>query len=144
MKLSILDSLEIARGASSAEALRTAIGLAQLGDELGLARYWMVEHHGFGHELCPAPDVLAGAVAAGTKHIRVGVGGMLVNRSPNPSARWKRSIRGGSIVRDEFIALGRLAERTPEQEAHLTAMKQDMADRLLSLPAAEAYDVDPA
>ena len=80
MKLSILDSLEVARGSTSAAALQAAIGLAKLGDELGLERYWVVEHHGFGHELCPAPDILLGAVASATRRIRVGAGGMLLNR----------------------------------------------------------------
>lgn len=47
-------------------------------------------------------------------------------------------IREG-IVRDEFIALGRKPDRTPEEERHLAALKQDMADRLLALPAEEIY-----
>jgi hypothetical protein len=49
-------------------------------------------------------------------------------------------IRDG-IVREEFIALGRKPERTLEEDARLAMLKQDMADRLLSLSAADAYDV---
>lgn len=49
-------------------------------------------------------------------------------------------IREG-IVRDEFIALGRKPDRTAEEENRLEWLKQDMADRLLSLPADEIYDL---
>lgn len=80
MQVSILDSLEIPDEGGSAQALRNAVELARLGEELRLPRYWLTEHHGFPTELCPAPDVLAGAVAAATSRIRVGVGGMLLNR----------------------------------------------------------------
>lgn len=49
-------------------------------------------------------------------------------------------IRDG-IVRDEFIALGRKPDRTAEDDHRLEWLKQDMADRLLSLPADEIYDL---
>lgn len=43
------------------------------------------------------------------------------------------------IVRDEFIELGRKADRTPEEDGRLEWLKRDMADRILSLPATEVY-----
>jgi hypothetical protein len=43
-------------------------------------------------------------------------------------------------VSDEFIDLARTAQRTPDQEARLTGLKQDMARRLTALPAHEVYD----
>jgi hypothetical protein len=49
-------------------------------------------------------------------------------------------IRDG-LVRDEFIALSRKADRTADEELRLTQLKQEMAERLLALPAAEVYDV---
>lgn len=49
-------------------------------------------------------------------------------------------IREG-FVTDEFIALSRRPGRTAEEEAHLTVLKQEMADRLLGVPAEEVYDV---
>jgi hypothetical protein len=48
-------------------------------------------------------------------------------------------IRAGH-VRDEFIALARKTDRTPDEERRLTELKQEMADRLLALPATEIYD----
>lgn len=49
-------------------------------------------------------------------------------------------IREG-LVRDEFIALGRKADRTADEEMQLTLLKQQMAERLLATSAAEVYDV---
>ncbi len=49
-------------------------------------------------------------------------------------------IREG-FVTDEFIALARKEVRTAEEDAHLTVLKQEMADRLLSKAAVDVYDV---
>lgn len=46
------------------------------------------------------------------------------------------------LVGEEFIELSRQPVRTADQESRLTVLKQEMADRLLATPAAEAYDVD--
>jgi len=43
-------------------------------------------------------------------------------------------------VSDEFIALVRRPSRTADEERHLARLKGEMADRLMSLPAAEVYD----
>ncbi|WP_196260812.1 hypothetical protein [Pelagibacterium limicola] len=48
-------------------------------------------------------------------------------------------IREG-IVREEFIFLGRKPDRTAEETIRLTELKQDMAERLLALPATDIYD----
>ncbi len=40
--------------------------------------------------------------------------------------------------------LARRGPSTPEEEARLDRMKQDMADRLMALPASEVYDARPA
>lgn len=52
----------------------------------------------------------------------------------------KLTIREG-IVREEFILLGRKPDRTDDENERLAALKLDMADRLLSLPSEQAYDV---
>ena len=49
-------------------------------------------------------------------------------------------IRDG-FVTDEFIALTRKTGRTPDEEAHLDVLKQEMADRLLAVPPDQVYDV---
>jgi len=44
------------------------------------------------------------------------------------------------LVRDDFIALVRKEQKNPDDEERLVWMKEEMADRLLSLPADEVYD----
>jgi hypothetical protein len=46
------------------------------------------------------------------------------------------------FVSDEFIDLARTEERTDAQEERLTALKWEMADRVMARPADEVYDVD--
>jgi len=43
------------------------------------------------------------------------------------------------FVTDEFIALAR-KERSPEEDARLDVLKQEMAERVMSSPAADVYD----
>jgi hypothetical protein len=45
-------------------------------------------------------------------------------------------------VGEEFIALARMENRTEQQENRLTVLKREMAELLLTTPAAEVYDVD--
>jgi hypothetical protein len=44
-------------------------------------------------------------------------------------------------VSDEFIALARTPERTPEQERRLVQMKLELADHVMSASAADVYEV---
>ncbi|MGH8999758.1 MAG: hypothetical protein ACRDY7_10250 [Acidimicrobiia bacterium] len=48
-------------------------------------------------------------------------------------------LRGG-LVKDEFVDLARRGPATPAEEERLVWLKQDMADRLMSLPADQVYD----
>lgn len=50
------------------------------------------------------------------------------------------TIRPGH-VRAEFVELGAMANRSAEQDARLDALKHEMAERLLPLPADEIYRV---
>ena len=49
-------------------------------------------------------------------------------------------IREGFVV-DEFIVLARKDDRTAAEERRLATLKQEMADRLLSRPAREVYEI---
>lgn len=48
------------------------------------------------------------------------------------------------LVSDEFVDLARRGASTAEEEARLAWLKQDMADRLMALPAGDVYDARPA
>src|SRR5467141_354495 len=80
---SVLDLAPIAAGATPADAFRNALELAQHAEEWGYKRFWLAEHHNMPGIASAATAVVVGHVAAGTKTIRVGSGGvMLPNHAP--------------------------------------------------------------
>lgn len=82
-RFSVLDRSRTREGHSNAEALRDTVRFAQELEELGYHRFWVSEHHGVPGVAGSAPTVLAAAVAAATRTIRVGTGGvMLPNHRP--------------------------------------------------------------
>ncbi|MFF5701291.1 MsnO8 family LLM class oxidoreductase [Streptomyces sp. NPDC012794] len=82
-KVSVLDRSRIREGHTAPEALRDTVELARAADELGYHRFWVSEHHSVPGVAGSAPTVLAAAVAAATRRIRVGTGGvMLPNHQP--------------------------------------------------------------
>ncbi len=83
MKLSVLDQTPIAQGASPASALANSIDLARHCEGLGYHRTWLAEHHASEALAGSAPEILITAVAAATRRMRIGSGGvMLPHYSP--------------------------------------------------------------
>lgn len=82
-RFSVLDRSRTREGHDGPEALRDTVRLAQELERLGYHRIWVSEHHGVPGVAGSAPTVLAAAVAAATRTIRVGTGGvMLPNHQP--------------------------------------------------------------
>jgi luciferase family oxidoreductase group 1 len=80
---SILDLAVVVQGATPADALRNTLDLAQHAERWGYQRYWLAEHHNMVGIASAATAVVIGYVAAGTRTIRVGSGGiMLPNHAP--------------------------------------------------------------
>ena len=80
---SILDLAPITRGSNAAAALRNTLDLAQHAERMGYHRFWLAEHHNMPGIASAATAVVIGHVAAGTRTIRVGAGGiMLPNHAP--------------------------------------------------------------
>lgn len=83
LRLSVLDQSPIAEGSTGAQALRNTLDLARLTDELGYNRYWLAEHHGAPMLAGTTPEAMIGPIAAATRRLRVGSGGvMLPHYSP--------------------------------------------------------------
>ncbi len=81
--LSVLDLAPIPQGSSPREAFRASLSLAQLAEKLGYHRYWLAEHHNMTGIASAATSVLIGYLAAGTKTLHLGSGGvMLPNHAP--------------------------------------------------------------
>ncbi|MEW2567974.1 LLM class flavin-dependent oxidoreductase [Streptomyces sp. NPDC047070] len=82
-RFSVLDRSRTREGHGAPEALRDTVRLARELEGLGYHRIWVSEHHGVPGVAGSAPTVLAAAVAAATRSIRVGTGGvMLPNHQP--------------------------------------------------------------
>jgi len=81
--LSVLDLSPIPVGSDAAQSLRNSLDLAQHAERWGYRRFWLAEHHSMPGIASAATAVVIGHVAAGTKTIRVGAGGiMLPNHAP--------------------------------------------------------------
>lgn len=83
VRFSVLDLCPVVSGGSPAQSFRHTLQLAQHAECLGYYRYWLAEHHNMPGIASSATSLVIGHVAAGTKTIRVGSGGiMLPNHSP--------------------------------------------------------------
>ncbi|HEY6632120.1 MAG TPA: LLM class flavin-dependent oxidoreductase [Rhizobiaceae bacterium] len=81
--LSVLDLSPVPEGSTPGQSLKNTLDLARHAEGLGYHRYWLAEHHNMPGIASAATSVVIGHVAAGTKTIRVGAGGiMLPNHSP--------------------------------------------------------------
>ncbi|AZL58252.1 LLM class flavin-dependent oxidoreductase [Tabrizicola piscis] len=82
-KFSLLDLSPIPEGKTAAEALASTVELAQAAEGFGYHRYWLAEHHNMPGIASAATAVVIGQVAAATKSMRIGAGGiMLPNHAP--------------------------------------------------------------
>ncbi|KGJ71688.1 alkane 1-monooxygenase [Cryobacterium roopkundense] len=94
--LSILDLAPIAPGQTARESFAASVALAQTAEKHGYTRVWYAEHHNMPTIASSATAVLVGHVAAQTRSIRLGAGGvMLPNHSP-------------LVIAEQFGTLGEL------------------------------------
>lgn len=81
--LSVLDLAPVPEGSDTGQALRNSLDLARHAEAAGYHRYWMAEHHNMPGIASAATAVALAHVAAGTRRIRIGAGGiMLPNHAP--------------------------------------------------------------
>lgn len=83
LAVSVLDLVGMRPREGAGSAIARSVELAKHVEQLGYRRYWLAEHHSIAGLACSATAVLIGHVAAATKTIRVGSGGiMLPNHAP--------------------------------------------------------------
>jgi len=81
--LSILDLVRVTEDTDARAALDNARDLASHAEQWGYQRFWLAEHHNFPGIASAATSLVIAHVAAGTRTIRVGAGGiMLPNHAP--------------------------------------------------------------
>jgi len=125
---SILDLTPIKQGGSVAATFRETVELARHAETLGYKRYWLVEHHNTPSVAGAATVVLMAHVAAHTRTIRIGAGGiMLPNHAPLMVAEQFGTL---AALHPGRIDLG-LGRGVPSDPATLQALRRtpnDMAD----------------
>lgn len=83
LPLSLLDLAPIHQQGSVAQALDNSRRMAVMAEQSGYHRVWLAEHHGMQGVASSATALVISHIAAATKKIRVGSGGiMLPNHSP--------------------------------------------------------------
>lgn len=81
--LSILDLVRVTQDTDARGALDNARELAAHAENLGYRRFWVAEHHNMPGIASAATSLVIAHIAAGTRLIRVGAGGiMLPNHAP--------------------------------------------------------------
>lgn len=94
--LSILDLVRVTQATDARGALDNARDLAARAEDWGYRRFWVAEHHNMAGIASAATAVVIAHIAAGTRRIRVGAGGiMLPNHAP-------------LVVAEQFGTLARL------------------------------------
>ncbi|MDB5504983.1 MAG: alkane 1-monooxygenase [Tardiphaga sp.] len=94
--LSILDLVRVTEETDARGALDNARDLAAHAENWGYRRFWVAEHHNMAGIASAATSLVVSHIAAGTKTIRVGAGGiMLPNHAP-------------IIIAEQFGTLARL------------------------------------
>jgi luciferase family oxidoreductase group 1 len=78
MKLSVLDHSMVSEGQPPAATIQDSLALARHCDTLGYHRYWVSEHHSSRAIAGTAPEILIAAIAATTRHMRIGSGGVML------------------------------------------------------------------
>lgn len=117
--LSILDPSPIFAGRRAADALNETRQLAQAADQMNFRSYWVQEHHNAASFAGTAPELLMADLAARTKRITLGSGGiMLPNYSPLKVAEWGQTLSQLYPGRIE-IGLGRATGADPRTSAAL-------------------------
>ena len=83
LPVSVLDLVGMRPGESAGSAIERSVDVARHAEAFGYRRFWLAEHHSIAGLACSATPVLIGHVAAATRTIRVGSGGvMLPNHAP--------------------------------------------------------------
>jgi luciferase family oxidoreductase group 1 len=79
LTLSVLDQSPIRSGSTAFDAVEETVKLAQATEALGYHRYWLAEHHGTEGLAGCSPEVLIARVAAATRTMRIGSGGVMLS-----------------------------------------------------------------
>jgi alkanesulfonate monooxygenase SsuD/methylene tetrahydromethanopterin reductase-like flavin-dependent oxidoreductase (luciferase family) len=115
--LGVLDLVPIPSGATSADALRNSIDLAQRAERLGYARYWFAEHHLNPGVAGTSPAVVLALTASATSTIRLGSGAVQLGHRTALSTVEEFGLLDALHPGRLDLGLGRSGGRPPAQPA---------------------------
>ncbi len=156
--ISVLDLSPIVEGGTVAQSFQNSADLARHVESLGYHRFWLAEHHNIPGIASAATSVLIAHVAAATRKIRVGSGGIMLpnhaplviaeqfgtlealypgridlglGRAPGADPLTSRALRRDPAAADDF----------PDQVQELRALLGPVApgQRLKAIPGAESH-----
>ncbi|WP_298585010.1 MsnO8 family LLM class oxidoreductase [uncultured Kocuria sp.] len=148
--LSLLDRAHALDGSTEAEDLARVLERAERAEELGYHRFWVAEHHAVPGISGSAPAVLMAALAARTRRLRIGSGGiMLPNHQPLVVAEQAATLEALHPGRIDlgvgrslgFTAAVRDALRTGKQAA--ARFESDLTELLAHLSGAAPVTARP-
>jgi luciferase family oxidoreductase group 1 len=129
LRFSLLDLAPVCADCTPADAFRNSLDLARHAERWGYHRYWLAEHHNMPGIASAATAVVIGHIAAGTRSIRVGAGGiMLPNHSPLVIAEQFGTLESLYPGRID-LALGRAPGSDQVTARALRRERSDAADR---------------
>src|SRR5258708_5943298 len=132
LAFSVLDLVGMRAGEPAGSAIARSVDLAQHVEQWGYKRYWLAEHHSSSGLACSATPVLIGHVAAATKTIRVGSGGvMLPNHAPLVVAEQFGTLEALYPGRID-LGLGRAPGGDPQT---MRALRRDLGQSGADFPA---------
>jgi luciferase family oxidoreductase group 1 len=132
LAFSVLDLVGMRAGEPAGSAIARSVDLAQHVEQWGYKRYWLAEHHSIPGLACSATPVLIGHVAAATKTIRVGSGGvMLPNHAPLVVAEQFGTLEALYPGRID-LGLGRAPGGDPQT---MRALRRDLSQSGADFPA---------
>ncbi len=136
---SVLDLAVIKAGGTPEQAIADVVRTASTADEAGYRRFWVAEHHGSPRSAGSSPAVLMAHIAANTRRIRVGSGGvMLTNHAPFVIAeqfailtalhgdRIDLGVGRASGGTDMATVLDRALQRDPRRRAEFPSLVDDL------------------
>ncbi len=80
--ISVLDLSPVVEGGTVAQSFHNSVDLARRVEALGYKRFWLAEHHNIPGIASAATAVLIGHVAAATRTMRIGAGGIMLPNHP--------------------------------------------------------------
>ncbi len=127
--LSVLDLVPISSGSTAKQALANTLDLAAHAERLGYRRYWLAEHHLNPGVAGTSPPVAIALVAAATRSIRVGAGGMQMGHRTPLSVVEEFGLLDAAFPGRVDLGLGRSGGRRPRTDAASNLSSDERAQR---------------